>query len=114
MSHNNQNNNWKKWIEDAISKKYIKHYEYKYFKNIQEIGTGNFGKVYRANWKNSEQCLALKSFFNLDNITIKELVNEVHIKIYFVFLKYVFIIILAEIFFYIFYLDLQREVAFHS
>ncbi|EXX57725.1 hypothetical protein RirG_204460 [Rhizophagus irregularis DAOM 197198w] len=29
-----------KWIDEAIAKKHIKHYEYKYFKNIQEIGIG--------------------------------------------------------------------------
>jgi hypothetical protein len=28
-------------------------YEYKHFKDIQEIDTGGFGKVYRAKWKNS-------------------------------------------------------------
>ncbi|PKY60047.1 hypothetical protein RhiirA4_550541, partial [Rhizophagus irregularis] len=45
-------NDWNKWIEEAISKKLIKYYEYKQFYNIQEIGSGGFGKVYRANWKN--------------------------------------------------------------
>ena len=44
---------------------------------IQEIGTGGFGKVYRANWKNSYKHLALKSFFNFNDATIKEVVNEV-------------------------------------
>ncbi|CAB4438249.1 unnamed protein product [Rhizophagus irregularis] len=58
-----------------------------FFQNIQEIGAGNFGKVYRTKWRNSDQYLALKSFFNLDNITIKELIHE---------------------------LELQREVAFHD
>ncbi|GES93136.1 kinase-like domain-containing protein [Rhizophagus clarus] len=74
-------------VEDAISKKYIKFYEYEHFGNVQEIGSGNFGKVYRAEWRNSDQYLALKSFFNLDNITIKELIHEI---------------------------ELQREVAFHD
>ncbi|CAB5345872.1 unnamed protein product [Rhizophagus irregularis] len=58
-----------------------------FFQNIQEIGAGSFGKVYRTKWRNSDQYLALKSFFNLDNITIKELIHE---------------------------LELQREVAFHD
>jgi hypothetical protein len=65
------------WIEEAITKRHIKYYEYEHFSNIEEIGMGGFGKVYRANWKNSEQYLALKSFFNLDNVTIKELSHEV-------------------------------------
>ena len=65
------------WIEEAIAKNYFKHYEYKNFNNIQEIGTGGFGKVYRANWKKSNKYLALKSFFDFNNTTIKEVVHEV-------------------------------------
>jgi hypothetical protein len=76
-----QTNNSIDWIEESIAKRHIKYYEYKYFSNIKEIGIGSFGKVYRANWKNSEQYLALKSFFNLDNITVKEIIHEVTIKI---------------------------------
>ncbi|GBC38091.2 kinase-like domain-containing protein [Rhizophagus irregularis DAOM 181602=DAOM 197198] len=34
-----------KWIDEAIAKKHIKHYEYKYFKNIQEIGIDQEIKV---------------------------------------------------------------------
>jgi len=70
-------NEWINWIEEAITNKHIKYYEYDRFSNIQEIGSGAFGKVFRANWKNSEQYLALKSFFNLNNITVKEIVCEV-------------------------------------
>jgi hypothetical protein len=43
-------NEWPKWIDEAISKKHIKHYEYNHFKNIQEIGISGFGKVYRVKW----------------------------------------------------------------
>ena len=73
-------NEWINWIEEAIEKNYFKHYEYKHFSNIQEIGSGGFGRVYRTNWKNSDQYLALKTFFKLDNATIKEIVNEVTMK----------------------------------
>jgi hypothetical protein len=69
-------NEWINWIEESISNKQIKYYDYKYFNNIQEIGFGSFGRVYRANWKNSQSYLALKSFTNF-NITVKEIVNEV-------------------------------------
>lgn len=65
------------WIEDAISKKHIKYYKYEDFRDVQKIGSGNFGKVYRANWKNLEQYFALKSLSNLDNKAIKEVVKEV-------------------------------------
>ncbi|CAB4414042.1 unnamed protein product [Rhizophagus irregularis] len=75
------------WIEEAITKQYFKYYEYNNFNNIEEIGSGSFGTVYRANWKNSHSYMALKSFFNLNNVTIKEIVNE---------------------------LELQREVDFHE
>ena len=70
-------NEWINWIEDAISKKHIKHYKYESFSDIKEICFGNFGKVYRANWKTSHRYFALKSFFNLNRMTIKEIVNEV-------------------------------------
>ena len=73
-------NKWVNWIEEAISKRHIKHYEYKEFKNIQEIGTGGCGKVYRANWKNSLQHFALKSLLNINDVAIKELVHEVITK----------------------------------
>ena len=74
-------NEWINQIEEAITKYYFKYYEYNHFNNIQEIGFGGFGKVYRANWKSSHNYLALKSFFNYNNITVKEIVNEVIINI---------------------------------
>ncbi|EXX67414.1 uncharacterized protein OCT59_023840 [Rhizophagus irregularis] len=68
------------WLEEAIGKKYIKYYEYNHFNNIKEIGSGSFGTVYRAKWKNSRSYMALKSFFNLNNVTIKEIVNELKLQ----------------------------------
>ena len=68
---------WINCIEEAISKKHIKYYEYEHFSNIKEIGSGNFGKVYRTNWKNYHEYLALKSFFSFNNVIAKEIVNEV-------------------------------------
>jgi len=69
---------WTNWLEEAISKNYVKYYKYEHFNNIEEIGAGSFGKVYRANWKTSNRYLALKSFFHPNQITIKEIVNEVN------------------------------------
>jgi hypothetical protein len=68
-------NEWTNWIEEGISKKYLKYYDYELFSNIQEIGSGGFGQVYRANLKNRH--LALKSFYNLNKATAKEIVKEV-------------------------------------
>ncbi|PKY52372.1 kinase-like protein [Rhizophagus irregularis] len=64
------------WIDDAISKMHIKYFDYKHFRNVEEIGNGGFGKIYCANWKNSEQRLVLKSLINLNPIAIKELTHE--------------------------------------
>ncbi|GET04735.1 kinase-like domain-containing protein [Rhizophagus clarus] len=75
--HDTENKDeWINWIEEAIDKEHIKYYEYEEFSNFQEIGSGSFGKVYRANWKNSGKCFALKSFFKHNNITLKEIVRE--------------------------------------
>jgi hypothetical protein len=77
MQNNENIDEWINWIEEAINKKHIRYYEYENFNNIQEIGSGSFGKVFRANWKNFKHYLVLKSFFNLNKITLKEIVNEV-------------------------------------
>src|SRR6266498_4478763 len=77
MQDTENTNEWINWIEEAIDKEHLKYYEYKQFSNFQQIGSGGFGKVYRANWKNFEKHFALKSFFNLDNVTVKEIVREV-------------------------------------
>ncbi|CAB4379600.1 unnamed protein product [Rhizophagus irregularis] len=76
MQNNENVDDWINWIEEAISKKHNKYYEFEIFKNIQEIGSGAFGKVFRANWKNFDNYLALKSFYNLNKITLKEIVHE--------------------------------------
>ncbi|CAB4437501.1 unnamed protein product [Rhizophagus irregularis] len=73
-------NEWSKWLDEAVTKKHIKHYEYEHFKNIQVIGFGGFGKVYRAKWKNSYQYFALKSLHNIDEDAIKELVHEIELQ----------------------------------
>ncbi|GBC05372.1 hypothetical protein RclHR1_00620012 [Rhizophagus clarus] len=73
-------NEFSKWIEEALDKEYFKYYEYQNFSDIHEVGSGGFGKVYRARWKNSDQYLALKSFFNINNITLKEVVNELKLQ----------------------------------
>ena len=51
MQATDNSNEWVICVEEAISKKNIAYYEYKNFSNIQEIGSGGFGKVYRAKWK---------------------------------------------------------------
>ena len=77
MQATGNSNEWINWIDDAISRNLVKYYEYNHFYNIKEIGSGSFGKVYRANWKNSNKYLALKSFTSFNNVTAKEIVQEV-------------------------------------
>jgi hypothetical protein len=78
MSVNTEDSDeWIDWIEEAITKKYIKYYDYDHFYNIEEIGSDNIGKFYRANWKNSNKYLVLRSFFNFNDVIIKEIVHEV-------------------------------------
>lgn len=66
-------NEWINWIKEAVNKDLLKYYDYKYFSDIQEIGSGRSGKVFRANWRNSN-CLALKC------ATVKDIVREVIIE----------------------------------
>jgi hypothetical protein len=61
-----------------------KFYEYKYFHNIQVIGTSNFRKVCHVKWKDLDQYLAIKSFFDYDKAIIEKLVHEVIIKLFFI------------------------------
>ena len=80
MQDTKNKNEWINWIEEAIDKEHIKYYEYNQFSDFQQIGAGAFGKVFRINWKNLEKHLALKSFYNVDNSSMKEIVREVVIK----------------------------------
>ncbi|CAB4414983.1 unnamed protein product [Rhizophagus irregularis] len=79
MQNTKNTNEWINWIEESISKEYYRLYEQKHFSNIQKVGIGGFGKVYRASWKNSKY-FALKSFFNLDDVTAKEIVHELKLQ----------------------------------
>ncbi|GES75152.1 kinase-like domain-containing protein [Rhizophagus clarus] len=65
------------WLENAILENYIKYFDYTEFTNKEEINNGAFGKVFRANRKNSDTVMALKYPFNL---TIKEIINELKIQ----------------------------------
>ena len=69
------------WLENFITEERIKCYEYSDFKNVQKIGKGTFGYVVRVNWKTADCFFALKSF-NDNEITLKEVVNEVQCSIY--------------------------------
>ncbi|RIA84981.1 kinase-like domain-containing protein [Glomus cerebriforme] len=74
-NYNNENTDtWVQWIEEGIAKGYINHHDYNEFKNIQHIGFGSFGSVYRTTWESSDTVVALKSFHKY---IMKEIVNEI-------------------------------------
>ncbi|CAG8488993.1 8432_t:CDS:2, partial [Scutellospora calospora] len=62
-------------IQKCINEEHIKFYEYTRFKDVNLIGEGGYGKVYRATLKNNEITVALKSFKS-NNVAINEVVNE--------------------------------------
>ena len=64
------------WLEKSIASDYLNYYEYSNFKNIQPIGCGAFGRVCRANWKDTDNIFSLKSFHYCES-TLKEVVKEV-------------------------------------
>ncbi|RGB42667.1 kinase-like domain-containing protein [Rhizophagus diaphanus] len=70
MQNTENTNKWINWIEEAVDKEHLNHYEYNQFTNIQEIGS----------WKNTKKQLALKTFFNLNHVTMKEIVCELKIQ----------------------------------
>ncbi|CAB4385552.1 unnamed protein product [Rhizophagus irregularis] len=78
MTYNNRyTTKWNNWIEEAIFNEHINCYEYKDFYNFEGIGSGGFGKVYRANWKDSHNIYALKS---LKDSEAKKFVEELKIQ----------------------------------
>ncbi|CAH1763044.1 3045_t:CDS:10 [Entrophospora sp. SA101] len=62
------------WLDEAIQNEHINFYEYSKFRNLQKIGSGSSGKVYKAIFRNG-RTFALKS--HKDGITnMKEVINE--------------------------------------
>ncbi|CAG8632088.1 17351_t:CDS:2 [Gigaspora margarita] len=62
-------------IQKCLVEGQVKFYEYTRFKDIELIGEGGYGKVYRATFKDNEITVALKSFKG-NHVSIKEIVNE--------------------------------------
>ncbi|GBB93807.1 hypothetical protein RclHR1_22330001 [Rhizophagus clarus] len=60
------------WLEKSIVDGHISYYNYSGFKNFKSLGSGSYGSVVRANWKNVDGFFALKTFNN-DKITLKEI-----------------------------------------
>ena len=67
------------WLEQSIANEHIMEYKYSDFKNIQRIGGGSFGSIFRVNWKDTNTIFALKSFNNQKS-TLKEIIKEVNLN----------------------------------
>ncbi|GBC09475.1 hypothetical protein RclHR1_00890011 [Rhizophagus clarus] len=71
-------NNPLDWLEKCIAGGHIRYFEFSEFKDLQKIGNGSSGCVYRANWKNTDKIFALKMCNN--NKTLEEVVNELTLQ----------------------------------
>ena len=107
-SKNKDVNYYIDWLEKSIENEYFNHYEYSEFKNLKPIGSGSYGSVVRANWKNTDSLFALKTFNN-DKTTLKEVVNEVVIQELKILTIFIFKL---NIFFS--QIKLQKKVDFHE
>ncbi|RIA84480.1 hypothetical protein C1645_832191 [Glomus cerebriforme] len=79
MSDNKDANYYIDWLEKSIANEYFNYYEYSEFKKLKPIGSGSYGSVICANWKNTDKLFALKTFNN-DKTTLKEVVNEIKLQ----------------------------------
>ena len=67
-------------LDEAIRNEHINLYKHNNFKNIQKIGSGGFGKIYKAIF-NDDVTFALKSYKS-GTENIKEVVNEVNYDVF--------------------------------
>ncbi|GBB84910.1 hypothetical protein RclHR1_01150014 [Rhizophagus clarus] len=65
----------KEWIEGKIMNEYIRHFKYDEFSQIDEIGTGHFGKVSKAILANTG-LVALKVIFRQNSDELNEANDE--------------------------------------
>ncbi|RGB27011.1 kinase-like domain-containing protein [Rhizophagus diaphanus] len=71
----NKNFNYVDWIREAIENNFITYYDHNEFKNIKKIENSNnsAGKIFKANWNNTNTNLVLKTSYESD---VKKIVNE--------------------------------------
>ncbi|RIB08375.1 hypothetical protein C2G38_2147098 [Gigaspora rosea] len=63
-------------IQKCLTEESIEFYEYSGFRDIELIGSGGYGDVYRAVLGNGKATVALKLFKKKNIVTIKEVINE--------------------------------------
>ncbi|CAB4433706.1 unnamed protein product [Rhizophagus irregularis] len=71
----NKNFNYVDWIRKAIENNFITYYDHNEFKNKKKIENSNnsVGKIFKANWNNTNTNLVVKTLYELD---VKKIVNE--------------------------------------
>ncbi len=65
------------WLQEAIDNEHINYQKYSTFENIEKIGHGAMGKVYKATSSCFQKTVALKKFKDSSDFTINEIINEV-------------------------------------
>lgn len=78
----------KVWLKAQIEANNIKSFNYVEFSNIEKVGEGGFGNVFKAYWRSRRMTVALKTLKSIPNETTPEFVREVnYIYIYIYILK---------------------------
>nr|CAG8441595.1 7070_t:CDS:10 [Entrophospora candida] len=72
-----EKNEFSEWIDEAISKNHMKLHKYKLFSDIEKIGSGSFGIVYRAYNSQYAKYMVLKSIQIRDNVTSKKIFGQI-------------------------------------
>src|SRR4051794_29679264 len=67
------------WLQVAIDNEYINYQKYSTFENVEKIGEGAMGEVFKATSSCYGTTVALKKF---TKFTINEVINEVNLLYY--------------------------------
>ncbi|CAG8474295.1 12696_t:CDS:2 [Funneliformis mosseae] len=65
------------WLQGAIDNEHIIYQRYSTFENIERIGHGTMGEVYKATSSRFQKSVALKKFKISSKFTINEIINEI-------------------------------------
>ena len=88
LSENSQSQNgWVEGLENSINELPLRKLKYSDFEGIEVIGSGSFGKVYKASSKNIKKTVAIKKVKIFDETSANIFLNEV-----FHFITYIVII----------------------
>jgi serine/threonine protein kinase len=78
----NKNKDNKDWLEAQIEANSIKSFNHAEFSNIEKVGEGGYGNVYKAYWKSRRMTVALKALKTISDETTREFIREVNLTFY--------------------------------